>query len=135
MALCLLTLTVLAEGIFPSQPVTIIIGFPAGSGPDAVLRTISDQLSKKWSVPVVIQNRPGGNGAVGINAYSKEPADGYSLYFSDNNVPVSYPILYNSPKATENLKALVPVTRNEMMLFTNADVKDYRALVENQRCR
>lgn len=111
---------------FPSQPIKIITNLPAGSGPDALLRQIADQLNKKWKVPVIVDNRPGGAGGIGLTAYNKEPATGYSLYYGDSSVLVSYPILYNNPKITENMLQLAPVTLNHMMLFTSVKVNNFQ---------
>lgn len=118
-----------AADTFPNKTVKITIGFPAGSGPDSVLRVISEQLSKKWNTTVIVDNKPGGNGVIGLESYYKAPADGHNLYFGDNAVVVSYPILYNR-KITDKLIPLVPVTQNGLMLFASPKVKDFRELTE-----
>ncbi len=51
---------------FPERPVKIINPFPAGSGPDAVARLIGGKLGKAWGQPLVIENRPGGNGFIAM---------------------------------------------------------------------
>jgi tripartite-type tricarboxylate transporter receptor subunit TctC len=126
----LLTLILLAgtclshASTFPDKPVKIITSLPVGSGPDNLLRQISEQLSKNWNVPVVVDNRPGGGGSVGLMAYNKEPANGYSLYYSDSNV-VSYPILYKNTEIIKNIRPLAPVTLNHLMLFTSPKTKNF----------
>jgi tripartite-type tricarboxylate transporter receptor subunit TctC len=57
----------LAQG-FPNKPVKILTPFPAGAGPEAVLRIIADKLSRTWGQQVIIENRPGGNGFIAISA-------------------------------------------------------------------
>jgi tripartite-type tricarboxylate transporter receptor subunit TctC len=69
---------------FPSKPVRIITPFPPGSGPDTVLRVVSDKLSKRWSQSVIVENRPGANGFIAIEAAKKAPADGYTLVQMDD---------------------------------------------------
>jgi tripartite-type tricarboxylate transporter receptor subunit TctC len=64
---------------FPSKTVRIISAFPAGSGPDAALRLVAEQLARKWGQPVVVDNRPGGNGFIAINAIKQSPTDGLIL--------------------------------------------------------
>jgi tripartite-type tricarboxylate transporter receptor subunit TctC len=63
-AICALTAvsasSVLAQTTYPNKPVTITTAFAAGSGPDAVLRQVSDKLSKLWNQPVLVNNKPGG---------------------------------------------------------------------------
>lgn len=111
-----------------SQPVRIITSLPVGSGPDVLLRKVSDQLSKKWRTPVIVDNRPGGAGGIGLTAYNQSTPDGYTIYYSDSSVVVSYPILYKNPKIVEDIRPLVPVTRNYMMLFASQNVEDFRDL-------
>lgn len=113
---------------FPVQPVKIITSLPVGSGPDNVLRQVSDRLSKKWKIPVIVDNRPGGAGGVGLLAYTQSPADGHTIYFSDSSVVISYPILYNNPDSIKNIKPLVPVTQNYMMLFTSSSTENFADL-------
>ena len=73
-ALCLPA--VAQQSNFPTKPVTIVTAFPAGSGPDAVLRQVSEKLSKLWGQPVLINNKPGGGGFIAIEASQRAPADG-----------------------------------------------------------
>ena len=61
---------------FPQHTVKIVTNLPVGSSPDGITRKVADVLSAKWHVPVVVENRPGANGVVGLEAYLKEPADG-----------------------------------------------------------
>ena len=70
-----------AQG-FPSSTVKIIVPNPAGGTADALPRIIGDALSSVWKQPVVIENRPGAAGNVGAEAFSRAPADGYTLLAS-----------------------------------------------------
>jgi len=69
---------------FPNKPVRIIVHFSAGSGPDMVARLVGEKLSKTWGQPVIIDNRPGANGWIGMDIAKKAPADGYTLLQSTN---------------------------------------------------
>ena len=53
---------------FPTRQVRITTPFPVGSGPEGVARLLADKLAKKWGKPVVVENRPGGNGFIAIDA-------------------------------------------------------------------
>jgi len=82
--------TARAQG-FPSKPVRVVTPFPAGSGPDAALRLVSEQLSKKWGQQVVIDNKPGGNGFIAISAFKQGTTDGHDLVQLDNNHLTTHP--------------------------------------------
>lgn len=64
---------------FPSRPVTIVAPFSAGGSTDAAARMLADELSKRWEVPVIVENRPGGGGRIGALAASRAKPDGYTL--------------------------------------------------------
>ena len=81
---------------FPTKPVTIVTAFPAGSGPDAVLRQVSEKLSRLWGQPVLVNNKPGGGGFIAIEASQRAPADGYTLVQFDSEHLAALPLLYKS---------------------------------------
>src|SRR5689334_14227837 len=60
-----------AQAAWPDKPVRMLLSLPAGSGADAMARMISDQLSRRWNQPVVVDNRPGGQNAIGAQAAAK----------------------------------------------------------------
>ncbi len=86
-------LPALAQSGFPSKPVTIVTAFPAGSGPDSVIRAVGEKLSKIWNQPVLINNKPGGGGFIAIDAAIRAPADGYTLIQLDNEHLAALPVL------------------------------------------
>lgn len=89
-------LPVRAQNAFPSKPVTITTAFAAGSGPDAVLRQVSDKLSKLWNQPVLVNNKPGGGGFIAMESVQRLPADGYNLLQLDSEHLAAVPYLYKS---------------------------------------
>src|SRR5215470_12295807 len=64
---------------YPSRPVRIIVGFPAGGPVDIVARIVGQSLSERLGQQFVIENRPGAGGNVGAEAVARAPADGYTL--------------------------------------------------------
>jgi tripartite-type tricarboxylate transporter receptor subunit TctC len=70
-----------AQG-WPDKPVKVILSQPAGSGPDNIARILGDRLGKSWGQAVVIDNRPGGQNAIGAQAAARSAADGYNFYFA-----------------------------------------------------
>jgi tripartite-type tricarboxylate transporter receptor subunit TctC len=81
---------------FPNKPVNIVTAFPAGSGPDAVRRLVSEKLPKLWGQPVLINNNPGGGGFIAIDAVQRTPADGYTLVQFDGEHLAALPLLYKA---------------------------------------
>jgi len=74
---------------YPAKPVRLIIPFPPGGSNDVVGRVIAAQLGERLGQGVVVDNRAGGGGTIGINAAAKSPADGYTLLFVSVGYPVS----------------------------------------------
>lgn len=79
---------------FPTKPVRIITPFPVGSGPEGVARLVADKLSKSWGQPVTVENRPGGNGFIAIDAFKRGATDGHELLQLDNVHLTAYPHLF-----------------------------------------
>ncbi len=64
---------------FPAKPVRLIVPFPPGGTVDVVARLIGDKLRTTWSQPVVVENRVGGNGTLGVDHVAKSAPDGHTL--------------------------------------------------------
>ncbi|MEJ8856835.1 tripartite tricarboxylate transporter substrate binding protein [Variovorax robiniae] len=96
-AAAIISAPVLAQSTdYPTKPVTIVTPFAAGSGPDAVLRLISDKLAKLWNQRVVIDNKPGGAGFIAIEQATRAAPDGYTLLQLDSEHLAALPHLYKS---------------------------------------
>ena len=81
---------------YPARPVKVLTPFPAGSGPDVVLRMVGEKLSKLWGQQVVVDNRPGANGFIAIEAAKRSPPDGYTLVQVDDAHVAVQPHLYKN---------------------------------------
>jgi tripartite-type tricarboxylate transporter receptor subunit TctC len=64
---------------YPTRPVRIIVGFPAGGDTDIIARLIGQWLNERLGQPFIIENRPGASGNIGTEAVVKAPPDGYTL--------------------------------------------------------
>ena len=91
-------------------------------------RKISEVLTEKWKQPVVVENRPGGAGVIGLNAINNEPSDGYTLGFLDGGSVVSYPILYKNAEPISRLEPIAPVLDANMALFASSQIRNYDEL-------
>lgn len=67
---------------FPSKPVRIVVPQTPGGASDALARIVGQKLSEKWGQPVVIENRAGAGGNIGMDVVAKAPGDGYTLLMS-----------------------------------------------------
>ena len=81
---------------FPSQPIQLIVPWPAGGGSDAAMRLTADAASKRLGVPVVVVNKPGAGGTVGIREAMSAKPDGYTLAMIATGAVFAQ---YNNPNA------------------------------------
>lgn len=79
---------------FPGKPVKTIIPYSAGSGPDTVMRLVGEKLARGWGQQLIVENRPGGNGWIAIDAAKKSPPDGYTLLQLDDTHMALQPHIY-----------------------------------------
>jgi tripartite-type tricarboxylate transporter receptor subunit TctC len=69
-----------APDSYPAKPIRIIVPFPPGGGSDMVARTVATRLGESWKVPVMVDNRPGGNTVIAAEQAAKAAPDGYTLF-------------------------------------------------------
>ncbi|MGI4779357.1 MAG: Bug family tripartite tricarboxylate transporter substrate binding protein [Janthinobacterium lividum] len=117
-----------AQG-FPGKPVRLITPFPVGGGPDGVARLVADKLSRAWGQPVVVDNRPGGNGFIAIDAFKRGAKDGTDLIVLDNVHLSAYPSLFKKlPYDPEkDFDTLLPFFKT-YFYFTVASNSKYRTV-------
>ena len=126
-----------AQREFPARPIRWIVPYPAGAGADIVARTIGTQLAIDAGQPVQIENRAGGNTALGAIEAARAPADGYTVLSADNGTLVFNPALYRN-LSYNPARDFAPVTllgRLPMVLLVgpSSGVKDARAFIEDAR--
>jgi len=93
---------------WPTKPVRMVLSLGPGSGADIGARLYADRLSKLWGQPVVVENRPGGDGVIAINAVIQAKDDHVLLWGPTANI-VGHP--YTLDKIPYDPKELVPVAR------------------------
>ena len=112
-----------AQAAWPSRPVKIVVPTGPGSSLDLIVRAMSDKLAARWGQPVVIENKPGAGGMLGMDAVAKA-TDGHTLGIGFNG-PLAYaPFLYAKTPydPTKDLKPIVMTTSQPNVLAVNADV-------------
>jgi tripartite-type tricarboxylate transporter receptor subunit TctC len=94
---------------YPSRAIRMIVPFPAGGPADTIARIVAQKMFAHWRQPVVIENRAGGNTAIGAELVAKSPPDGYTLLVAMDVTMVMNPlVMKNLPY--EPLRDLAPVT-------------------------
>jgi tripartite-type tricarboxylate transporter receptor subunit TctC len=87
-----------ASAQYPEKPVRLVVPWPAGGGSDVVARVVAQPLGERLKQSVVVENRPGANGAIGSDVVARAPKDGYTLIWVTADTHAINPHVY--PKLT-----------------------------------
>lgn len=85
----------LAQSAYPNKPVRLIVGFPAGTGPDIVARLLGQKLSEAWGTGVIVDNKPGAGGLIAATEAARAAPDGYTLMLGETGQLAIAPSSYN----------------------------------------
>jgi tripartite-type tricarboxylate transporter receptor subunit TctC len=130
-----------AEAPYPAHPITMIVPFPPGGLADVVARPVGEAMARELGQPVIIENRAGAGGGIGLGVAAKAPADGYTVVMSLSSftvLPEADKILGRAPMYSMNaLRPIARFTADPTVLAVRADapwhtVKDF---VEDARKR
>jgi tripartite-type tricarboxylate transporter receptor subunit TctC len=108
---------------YPNRTIRIIVPFPAGGPADIVARFVGQKMSEDWGQPVVIENRAGGNTAIGAQAAARSAPDGYTLFVPMDTTMVMNPLV--TPNLSyDPLKDFAPITlltKNMSLIVVRSD--------------
>ena len=119
-----------AAKVFPAKPVRIIVVYPPGGTSDAVTRLLAEKLATQLGQQVLVENRGGAGGAIGMDAMAKSPPDGHTIAFSAISPLTLLPHVGNVPyDALKDIGALASVMYSPVYLlgtpaFTGKDFAD-----------
>ena len=77
-----------AQAVWPERPITMIVPFPPGGVADTVARPVAEALGRELKQPVLVENRPGAGGALGMGAAARAAADGYTVMLSLSSISI-----------------------------------------------
>jgi len=125
-----------SDAQYPARPIRLVVPFTAGGVTDSVARITANHLSKSLGQPVVVENRPGADGAIAAQTVKAAAADGYTLLFATNSV-LSIPLLSKSA-GFDTFADFTPVStvgRFPFALFVHPEVpsKSVKDLVDYAR--
>lgn len=107
---------------FPSKPITIVVPFPPGAGPDVVARTLGERLSSRLGQPVIVENRAGAAGMLGVGAVARAAPDGHTITVVANTLVIAPHVLPQGATVVDITKELAPIVMavsNSMTLTVN----------------
>jgi tripartite-type tricarboxylate transporter receptor subunit TctC len=111
-ALSCITLSALAQAPaadYPTKPIRLVVTFPPGGSSDAGARIVAPKLAERLGQPVVIDNKPGAGGGLGLELVAKAPADGYTIVLASAGGLTANPSLYKKLNYNPE-KDFAPVT-------------------------
>jgi len=126
--LLVLALPVIAQS-YPDKPIRLIVPFPPGGGTDIFARLVGSKLSETLKWVVVVENRAGAGGNIGVDAVAKSPPDGYTMVIGQTSNLAINPTLY-SALPYDPLKDLIPVVgiASAPLVVVVAATSPYRSL-------
>lgn len=112
------------ESSWPSKPIRIVVGFPAGTPPDLFARLYGERFGKSLGVPVVVENKPGAGGNIASDTVAKAPGDGYTLLYTVSNAIVMNRHLYAKLgfDPDKDLTPVAPTLQQGLVVVVNNSV-------------
>lgn len=130
--------TVPAQSTFPTKPIRIVIGTPAGGGSDLMARTIGQFFTQAWGQQAVLDPRPGASGNIAAEHVAKSPPDGYTLYvcYGTHTVnPSIYPRVGYDPIKDFTPLSLIATQYNALVVHPSVPAKTVKELVAVAKAR
>ncbi|MCC6472427.1 MAG: tripartite tricarboxylate transporter substrate binding protein [Burkholderiales bacterium] len=129
----------LAQPAYPTRPIGMIVPFPPGGVVDNAARAIAQTLSPSWGQAIVVENRPGANGNIGVEACAKAEADGYTVCFPAGVIislnPFAYSRLPFNPQRDLAPVVHVGVLDTSIAVSAGVPVNSVKELVEFGRAK
>lgn len=129
--LSLATSSAQAVDEYPSKPIRIVVPFPPGGSIDMVSRMIGQKLSEELRQPVIVDNRPGASGNIGMDLVAKSPADGYTVVMAPFSVATNAHLFQKlSFDPLNDLAPIIRVADQPNVLVVNSDKVKAKTVAE-----
>ncbi|WP_420225595.1 tripartite tricarboxylate transporter substrate binding protein [Pigmentiphaga litoralis] len=114
---------------WPAGPIEIVVGFAAGGGTDITARTVAQHLSKKLNVPVIVSNKAGASGEIGLSYVARAKPDGYVLGMTNMPGLVSIPIERKARYQASDFTYIANLVRDPSA-FSVLNTSKYKSLAD-----
>lgn len=122
-----------AQGGYPSRPIRLVVPSAAGGAPDLICRIMGNELSRALGQPIIVDNKPGAGGAIGMAEIAKATPDGYTLGYANVVTLAINRALYSKlPYDPDSLSpiALLGTVQNALVVRNELPVKSVKELIE-----
>ncbi|KAB1085518.1 hypothetical protein F4V91_03145 [Neorhizobium galegae] len=111
-----------ADDNYPSRQITLLAGFPAGSGADVYARFFAKKLEEQLKQTVIVDNKPGGLGSLSVVALKNAKPDGYTMLIGSADQFTAAPYVFNAPPydPLKDFDYVAPVFSQAFMMLVNA---------------
>jgi tripartite-type tricarboxylate transporter receptor subunit TctC len=109
---------------YPSRPIRVVVAYPPGGQSDLIARLVAQRLGVLLGVSVIVENRPGASGAVGVEAVARAPADGYTLLLGSGGNLTLGPVIDSTLHydTARDFAPIARVARAPLVLAARADL-------------
>jgi len=130
---CAIAFCAPAAAQYPAKPVRIVVPFPGGSATDTITRILAQSISPGFGQTMIVDNKPGADGAIAGAEVAKAPPDGYTLLMATNSPMSAVPAMKKSPPydPVADFTPITDVGRYTFFLYVNSSVqaKTFQELV------
>jgi len=115
----------LVNAQYPAKPVRIVVPFPGGSATDTITRILAQSITPGFGQTMIVDNKPGADGAIAGAEVAKAPADGYTLLMATNSPMSAVPAMKKSPPydPVNDFTPITDIGRYTFFLYVNSSVQ------------